>query len=143
MKLNLLTITNTSMKRNDMQTIVATPGDILFQEFIEPYGLTQSGLAKSLGVPPRRINEIVLGKRAISAETGLLLSKYFGMSERFFLNLQLEFDLNKAAIKLGIARDKVPLTGEGMQPSDPTSDEWVEHSLSGGTLADFETQSAA
>jgi addiction module HigA family antidote len=69
------------------------PGEILFEEFIKPFGLSQSALAKSIGVPPRRINEIVLGKRAITADTGLRLSRYFGMSEGFFLGLQKDYEL--------------------------------------------------
>jgi addiction module HigA family antidote len=62
-------------------------------EFIEPMGLTQNKLARAIGVPPRRINEIVLGKRAITADTDLRLARYFGMSEGFWLGLQADFDL--------------------------------------------------
>ena len=69
------------------------PGEILAQDFLEPLGLTQYRLAKSLTVPPRRINEIVHGKRAISADTALRLARFFGTSERFWLNLQTRFDL--------------------------------------------------
>lgn len=64
------------------------PGEILMEEFLLPMGVSQYRLAKDIGVPPRRINEIVHGKRAISADTALRLSRYFGMSERFWINLQ-------------------------------------------------------
>jgi antitoxin HigA-1 len=69
------------------------PGEILAHDFLEPLGLTQYRLAKGLSVPPRRINEIVLGKRAISADTALRLARFFGTSDRFWLNLQTRFDL--------------------------------------------------
>ena len=64
------------------------PGEILFEEFLKPLGITQYRLAKDISVPPRRINEIIHGKRSISADTALRLSRYFGLSERFWLNLQ-------------------------------------------------------
>ncbi len=70
-----------------------TPGEVLLLEFIEPMGLTQNGLARAIGVPPRRINEIVLGKRSITADTDLRLSRYFGVSEGFWLGLQADHDL--------------------------------------------------
>lgn len=69
------------------------PGEILLLEFLEPLSLSQNALARELGVPPRRINEIVLGKRAVTADTDLRLARYFGMSEGFFLGLQADFDL--------------------------------------------------
>ncbi|MGD9883900.1 MAG: HigA family addiction module antitoxin [Reyranella sp.] len=69
------------------------PGEILLEEFIKPMGLTQNGVARALGVPPRRINEIVLGKRAISADTDLRLARYLGVSEGFFIGLQVDFEL--------------------------------------------------
>jgi len=69
------------------------PGEILLEEFLKPLGLTQYRLAKSLSVPPRRINEIVLGKRAVTADTALRLARFFGNSERFWLNLQNTYDL--------------------------------------------------
>lgn len=69
------------------------PGEILQEEFLEPMNISQYRLAKDIGVPPRRINEIVQGKRAISADTALRLSRYFGLSERFWLNLQSRYDL--------------------------------------------------
>ena len=64
-----------------------TPGEILMEEFLKPFGLSQTALAKAIHVPPRRINEIVLGKRAVTADTDLRLARYFGMSEGFFLGL--------------------------------------------------------
>jgi addiction module HigA family antidote len=69
------------------------PGDILMEEFLRPMELSQTALAKAIKVPPRRINEIVLGKRAITADTDLRLARYFGMSEGFFLKLQTDHDL--------------------------------------------------
>jgi addiction module HigA family antidote len=69
------------------------PGNILREDFLEPMGLSQNALAKAVKVPPRRINEIVLGKRAVTADTDLRLARYFGMSEGFFLGLQTDFDL--------------------------------------------------
>ncbi|MCI0335267.1 MAG: HigA family addiction module antitoxin [Planctomycetes bacterium] len=69
------------------------PGEILYEEFLAPLGISQYRLAKDSGVPPRRINEIIRGKRAISADIALRLARYFGTSERFWLNLQTHFDL--------------------------------------------------
>ena len=69
------------------------PGEILLEEFLEPLGISQYRLAKDISVPPRRINEIVLGKRAITPDTALRLSLYFGLSERFWMNLQTRYDL--------------------------------------------------
>ena len=69
------------------------PGEILLEEFLKPMGISQYKLAKDISVHPRRVNEIVHGKRSISADTALRLSRYFGLSERFWLNLQGRFDL--------------------------------------------------
>ncbi len=69
------------------------PGEILFEEFLKPLDITQYRLAKDISVSPRRINEIIHGKRSISADTALRLSRYFGLSERFWLNLQARYDL--------------------------------------------------
>ena len=69
------------------------PGEILREEFLLPMGVSQYRLAKEIGVSPRRINEIVHGKRAVSADTALRLSRYFGMSERFWINLQGRYDI--------------------------------------------------
>jgi addiction module HigA family antidote len=77
-----------------------TPGDILSLDFIEPMGLTQNGLARAIGVPPRRVNEIVLGKRAVTADTDLRLARYFGVSDGFFLGLQADHDLLRQRRKI-------------------------------------------
>ena len=77
------------------------PGEILLEEFLRPMGLSQYRLAKDIGVPARRINEIVHGQRAISADTALRLSRFFGMSERFWLNLQVRYDLEVEKDRLG------------------------------------------
>lgn len=69
------------------------PGEILLEEFLTPMGLSQNELARAIKVPARRINEIVLGKRAITADTDLRLARYFKMSEGFFLGLQVDYDL--------------------------------------------------
>jgi addiction module HigA family antidote len=69
------------------------PGEILMLEFLAPMQLSQSGLARAIGVPPRRINEIVLGKRSVTADTDLRLTRYFGLSEGFFMRLQADHDL--------------------------------------------------
>jgi addiction module HigA family antidote len=69
------------------------PGEILLEEFLKPMGISQYRLAKDISVPPRRINEIVHGKRAITPDTALRLSRYFGLSERFWINLQARYDL--------------------------------------------------
>jgi addiction module HigA family antidote len=69
------------------------PGEILLHEFLVPMQLSQTALARALGVPPRRINEIVLGKRAVTADTDLRLARYFGVSEGFFMGLQRDYEL--------------------------------------------------
>jgi addiction module HigA family antidote len=69
------------------------PGEILLEEFLKPMGISQYRLAKDLNVPARRINEIVKGKRSITPDTALRLSKYFGLSERFWINLQARYDI--------------------------------------------------
>ena len=80
-----------------------TPGEILLEEFLKPAGMSQTGLAVALGVPPRRINEIVLGKRAVTADTDLRLARYWGLSEGFFLRLQNSYDLRMQRRKMGAA----------------------------------------
>ena len=77
------------------------PGEILFEEFLKPFEISQYRVAKDISVPPRRINEIVHGKRAITADTALRLARYFGTSERFWLNLQTRFDLEMQKERLG------------------------------------------
>ncbi len=76
------------------------PGEILMEDFIEGLGITQNKLAVSIGVPPRRINEIVHGKRGVTADTALRLAKYFGTSAQFWLNLQIQYDLDLAEDRL-------------------------------------------
>lgn len=83
------------------------PGEVLRLEFIEPMGLSQSALARAIGVPPRRINEIVLGKRAVTADTDLRLARYFGMSEGFFLGLQVDFELMAQRRAIGDTLDAI------------------------------------
>jgi addiction module HigA family antidote len=77
------------------------PGEILLEEFLRPLGLSQYRLAKGMSVPARRINQIVRGSRAITADTALRLARYFGTSERFWLNLQARYDLETEKDRLG------------------------------------------
>lgn len=74
---------------------------MLLEEFLVPMEISQNALARSVGVPPRRINEIVLGKRAITADTALRLAHYFGTSEQFWMTLQASYDLEEARKRLG------------------------------------------
>jgi addiction module HigA family antidote len=71
------------------------PGEVLLEDFLKPMSLSQSQLAREIGIPPRRINEIVLGKRAIGAVTAVRLARYFGTSERFWMGLQVDYDLEE------------------------------------------------
>jgi antitoxin HigA-1 len=82
------------------------PGEVLLSDFLEPLGVSQYRVARDISVPPRRINEIVHGKRAISADTALRLARYFGTSERFWLNLQARFDLETERDRLGKRLEK-------------------------------------
>lgn len=72
------------------------PGEVLLEEFLKPMGISQNALARAIDVPPRRINEIVLGKRAISADTALRLARALGTSEQFWMGLQADYDLEEA-----------------------------------------------
>ena len=83
------------------------PGEVLLAEFLEPLGVTQHRLAVPVGVPPRRINEIVHGKRRITADTALRLARYFGTTDRFWLNLQTRFDLEIEKDHLGSSLDQI------------------------------------
>ena len=76
------------------------PGEILMEEFLKPMGISQYKIAKDISVPARRINEIVQGKRSITPDTALRLSRYFGLSERFWINLQARYDLEIEKDKL-------------------------------------------
>jgi addiction module HigA family antidote len=82
------------------------PGEVLLEEFLKPMGLSQNRLALDIGVHPRRINEIVLEKRRISADTALRLARYFGTSPQFWLGLQNDYDLDVATEKLGNRLDR-------------------------------------
>lgn len=77
------------------------PGEVLREEFLEPLGISQNALARATGVPPRRINEIVLGKRGITADTAVRLAAALGTSERFWLSLQADYELEEAHRVLG------------------------------------------
>ncbi|MBK6727893.1 MAG: HigA family addiction module antidote protein [Xanthomonadales bacterium] len=83
------------------------PGEILLEEFLLPLGISQNALARAMAVPPRRINEIVLGKRGISADTAVRLALAFGTSERFWLGLQNDFDLEGA--RFALSARKIPV----------------------------------
>ena len=85
------------------------PGEVLLHEYLEPLRVTQHRLAVAIGVPPRRINEIVHGKRRITADTALRMARFFGTSERFWLNLQGRYDLERE-------RDRLANTLEEIQP---------------------------
>ena len=83
------------------------PGEVLMEEFIGPLGITQHTVALAIGVPPRRINEIVHGKRRISADTALRLARYFGTTDLFWINLQNRYDLEIERDNLGAALDEI------------------------------------
>ena len=89
------------MGRRGRKLPPVSPGEILQEEFLRPLGITQYRLAKALTVPPRRINEIVHGKRAVTADTALRLARHFGTSERFWLNVQARYDLEIEKDRLG------------------------------------------
>ncbi|MCJ7814853.1 MAG: HigA family addiction module antitoxin [Xanthomonadales bacterium] len=90
------------------------PGEILLEEFLVPMGISQNLIARETGVPPRRINEIVHGKRAVTADTALRLARYFGTSEEFWMGLQADYDLEEARNKLGNRlQQEVRLQGKG------------------------------
>ena len=87
-----------------------TPGEILLEDYMKPMRLTQNALARALGVPPRRVNEIIHGKRAITLDTSLRMGRYFGQSPRFWLNVQTECDLRNAKQLIErVAREVRPL----------------------------------
>jgi addiction module HigA family antidote len=83
------------------------PGEILLEEFLQPMGLSQNKVAVEIGVPPRRINEIVHGKRAVSADTAVRLAKYFGTTEAFWLGLQADYDIEEDRKNLGKRLDRI------------------------------------
>ena len=81
-----------------------TPGEILIEDFLKPMSISQYRLAKEIGVPTRRINEIILGKRSISADTALRLGRFFGITPEFWLNLQAHYDIEQESARLGVRR---------------------------------------
>ena len=83
------------------------PGEVLLEEFLKPMEISQNALARAIDVPPRRINEIVLGKRAITADTALRLARAFGTSEQFWMGLQADYDLEEARKKAAGTLSKV------------------------------------
>jgi len=87
------------MKKEKLHPI--HPGEVLLEEFLKPMSISQNRLALNIGVPPRRINEIVLGKRGITADTALRLAKFFGTSAEFWLGLQAQYDLDVTSEELG------------------------------------------
>src|SRR5271170_2827388 len=102
-----------------------TPGDVLLQDFLRPMGLSQNTLARAIRMPPRRINEIVLGKRAVSADTDLRLARYFGISEGLFLGLQADFDLMERRRQIGAILDSIEPHAE------ERGEEWLRCSTRG------------
>src|SRR5690349_7547063 len=93
----------TSRKSRTLESKLAPvhPGEVLLEEFLKPMGISQYRLAREISVPPRRINEVVLRKRGVTADTALRLARYFGTSEQFWLNLQTEYDLDLERDRLG------------------------------------------
>lgn len=89
------------------RTSVPHPGEILLHEFLEPMGITQYRLAKSIGVPQRRIGEIVFGIRSVTADTGLRLARFFGMTEGFWTGLQADYDADQTKRKIGKVLDAI------------------------------------
>jgi addiction module HigA family antidote len=83
------------------------PGEVLLEEFLKPMGISQNKIARDIGVPPRRINEIVQGKRAVTADTALRLAKYFDMSESFWMGLQADYDLENVRKGLGKRLERI------------------------------------
>ncbi len=84
------------------------PGEVLFEEFLVPMSISQNRIARDIGVPPRRINEIVHGKRTVTADTAVRLAKYFGVSEQFWMGLQADYDLEEARRGIGRELDAIP-----------------------------------
>ena len=83
------------------------PGEVLLHEILDPMGISQNALARAAGVPPRRINEIVLGKRGVTADSAVRLARVLGTSDRFWLGLQADFDLEAAHRNLGKALERI------------------------------------
>jgi antitoxin HigA-1 len=100
-----LTMSRSSIITEDIPN--PTPGDVLLLDFIEPMGLTQNALARAIGVPPRRVNEVVLGKRSVTADTDLRLARYFGLSDGFWLGLQADHDLMHQRRKIAAKLERI------------------------------------
>ncbi len=97
------------------------PGEVLQEEFLKPMSLSQNRLALDIGVPARRINEIVLGKRGVTADTALRLARYFGMSAQFWLGLQLDYELDRASDKLSKRLEREVRIHQSMHQEDRTA----------------------
>lgn len=97
------------------------PGEVLHEEFLKPLSLSQNRLALDIGVPARRINEIVLGKRGVTADTALRLARYFGMSAQFWLGLQLDYELDMASDKLSIRLKREVRIHQSVHQEDQTA----------------------
>lgn len=95
------------MPEDDRRILPVHPGEILLEDFMAGYGLSQNRLARAIGVPPRRINEIVHGKRSVSADTALRLGRFFGTSPQFWLNLQDQYDLDVVIDRLGTRLEEI------------------------------------
>jgi addiction module HigA family antidote len=104
---------------NEDKLMPVHPGEILLEEFLKPMNLSQNQIALSLGVPPRRINQIIHGKRRITADTALRLARFFDMSPRFWLGLQMDYDLDVVEDQIGekLSREiAIFVTGKSVQP---------------------------
>jgi addiction module HigA family antidote len=101
------------------QLLPVHPGEVLLEEFMRPLGITQYRLAKETNVPPRRINEIVQGRRAVTADTALRLARFFGTSEMFWLNLQARYELDVQKQKTGSALSAVRPLSQSRKPTPP------------------------
>ena len=97
------------------------PGEVLQEEFLKPMGLSQNRVALDIGVPARRINEIVLGKRGVTADTALRLARYFGMTAQFWLGLQLDYELDMASDKLSTRLEREVRIHQSVRQEDRTA----------------------
>ena len=110
------------MTMSKMKLQPVHPGEVLQEEFLKPLGLSQNRLALDIGVPARRINEIVLGKRGVTADTALRLARYFGMSAQFWLGLQLDYELGRASDKLSTRIEREVRVYESVHQEDRSPD---------------------
>lgn len=109
------------MTMSKMKLQPVHPGEVLQEEFLKPMSLSQNRLALDIGVPARRINEIVLGKRGVTADTALRLARYFGMSAQFWLGLQLDYELDRASDKLSKRLEREVRIHQSMHQGDRTA----------------------